>query len=185
MISSKISGVLFSVNPMTSADEIIVEAAEGYCDQIVSGKVTPEKITIQKKEENHSKSEVVPLELCKLLKETALKIESYFKYPVDVEWTWDGEKLWILQARPITKKGEIFESQGGNGRKDLYSNKNSKEVMGHAVTMMTWSAFNTIINKALKRRYKQKGIKYSKVHSTKVPKNCVTTLTFKSETTFL
>jgi phosphoenolpyruvate synthase/pyruvate phosphate dikinase len=38
MISSKISGVLFSVNPMTSADEIIVEAAEGYCDQIVSGK---------------------------------------------------------------------------------------------------------------------------------------------------
>lgn len=48
MISSKISGVLFSVNPMTSADEIIVEAAEGYCDQIVSGKVTPEKITIQK-----------------------------------------------------------------------------------------------------------------------------------------
>jgi phosphoenolpyruvate synthase/pyruvate phosphate dikinase len=163
MISSKISGVLFSVNPMTSADEIIVEAAEGYCDQIVSGKVTPEKITIQKKEENHSKSEVVPLELCKLLKETALKIESYFKYPVDVEWTWDGEKLWILQARPITKKGEIFESQGGNGRKDLYSNKNSKEVMGHAVTMMTWSAFNTIINKALKRRYKQKGIKYSKV----------------------
>jgi len=147
---------------MTSADEIIVEAAEGYCDQIVSGKVTPEKLTINKTNDIITKSETIPVELCKELKKAALKIETYFKFPVDIEWTWDGTTLWILQARPITKTGEI-SPRNSDGRTDLYSNKNSKEVMGHAVTMMTWSAFNTIINKALKRRYKQKGIKYSKV----------------------
>lgn len=36
------------------------------------------------------------------LAQVAKQIEAAFRHPVDLEWVWDAERLWILQARPIT-----------------------------------------------------------------------------------
>ena len=36
------------------------------------------------------------------LARTAKQIEAAMGHPVDLEWAWDTEQLWILQARPIT-----------------------------------------------------------------------------------
>lgn len=30
------------------------------------------------------------------------QIETAFRHPVDLEWVWDGEGFWVVQARPIT-----------------------------------------------------------------------------------
>ena len=32
----------------------------------------------------------------------AKQIETAFRHPVDLEWAWDTDRLWVLQARPIT-----------------------------------------------------------------------------------
>ncbi|MDO9557892.1 MAG: PEP/pyruvate-binding domain-containing protein [Coriobacteriia bacterium] len=32
----------------------------------------------------------------------ALQAEELFGVPVDIEWAYDGECVWLLQARPIT-----------------------------------------------------------------------------------
>ena len=37
-------------------------------------------------------------ELARLSKQ----IEAAFRHPVDLEWVWDVERLWVVQARPIT-----------------------------------------------------------------------------------
>ena len=81
----------------------------------------------------------------------------------DIEWSWDGNLLWILQARPITTNALPENNDSIINNKNIFSNKNSKEVMGHVLSTMTWSAFSLIINNALNFRYKSKGIYYSEV----------------------
>jgi pyruvate,water dikinase len=36
---------------------------------------------------------------------TTAKLEEYFGFPVDVEWTFKDNQLFILQSRPITTLG--------------------------------------------------------------------------------
>nr|MBA3753553.1 hypothetical protein [Nitrospira sp.] len=45
-----------------------------------------------------SLSEKQLFELARLAKQ----IEAAFRQPVDIEWVWDAERLWVVQARPIT-----------------------------------------------------------------------------------
>ena len=49
-------------------------------------------------EQQSSLSDEQLFELARLSK----LIEAAFQQPVDVEWVWDTERLWVLQARPIT-----------------------------------------------------------------------------------
>lgn len=49
-------------------------------------------------QEQSSLSDTQLFELARLSK----RIEMAFRHPVDLEWVWDAEKLWVVQARPIT-----------------------------------------------------------------------------------
>jgi len=130
MVNAKKSGVIFTVNPVNkNKNEMIIEAIFGLGEAIVSGMVTPDHYVIDKKKLNIIK-EVInekrisiirsggrnkkvilnkqkanektlnEKELHQLIKES-LKIEKYYKKPMDIEWAIDG-KVYILQARPIT-----------------------------------------------------------------------------------
>lgn len=91
MIHGETSGVAFSVHPVTgNRDEMVIESVKGLGEQLVSGKVTPVTAIIKK---SKARSE---------LEKLILKIEKHFGYPVDVEWTQKGKKVYILQSRPIT-----------------------------------------------------------------------------------
>ncbi|MBV7339465.1 PEP/pyruvate-binding domain-containing protein [Chloroflexi bacterium TSY] len=48
MIMSEISGVCFSVNPITGGDELLIEAVNGLGDELVSGLVTPDRYHIKR-----------------------------------------------------------------------------------------------------------------------------------------
>ena len=107
MVNSKKSGVAFTINPLTGIDkEFLIEIAEGLGENIVSGKVVPENYTYNWCEEKYeydisnkllNKDELE--ELCSKL----LEIQMFFGYPVDVEFAYESKKLYILQARAITK----------------------------------------------------------------------------------
>jgi pyruvate,water dikinase len=125
MIPSDVSGVAFSKNPVDSADEIVVEAAYGLGEAIVQGLVDPDRFVVDpsslkvteesigtKKERFNAKTNALEendqdkatlnhAELQMLSKEV-LKIEAFYKCPQDVEWAMFQNKLYILQARPIT-----------------------------------------------------------------------------------
>lgn len=130
MVSSDVSGVAFSVNPVTqNINEILINAVYGLGEAIVSGEVTPDQYLIHKtgrilsqtheaqlqglyrkngkvdwykipqKNQNKAKlSSKMILKLC----DTVAKIEKFYNFPVDVEFAIKNQKIYILQARPIT-----------------------------------------------------------------------------------
>jgi len=96
MLSPQYAGVLFTNNPVSSKEEFITEYVNGLGESLVSGEVTPKRIEWQNGELPDAPFDIK--ELTKL----ANKTERVFKCPQDIEWAWDGNKLWLTQARPIT-----------------------------------------------------------------------------------
>ncbi len=131
MIQSEVSGIAFSVHPVTrSNDTVIIEAAFGLGEAIVGGKITPDSYEVQKSNLQISSrtiqfqskqlalvgnstvwKDVDPLQsrgqklsdaiIIRLTKEI-IALEKTFGLPLDVEWAVENHKLYILQCRPIT-----------------------------------------------------------------------------------
>ncbi|MBT8212613.1 MAG: hypothetical protein KJN71_05670, partial [Acidimicrobiia bacterium] len=103
MVHPVASGVAFSRNPMTGLNEVVVEAVEGRGDRLVDDGVTPDRWThrwgswIEQPE-----SGVIDDATASRIVATTRQIAADYGRPVDLEWVWDGSKLWWVQLRPIT-----------------------------------------------------------------------------------
>lgn len=113
MVAADLSGVAFTVNPVTGADtEIVVEAARGLGDAVVSGHVTPQRYVYDWYRQRDRTAEaggprgdlLTPAEL-RAIGDQALRIQRHFGYPCDVEFAMRDGELFVLQARPITRIG--------------------------------------------------------------------------------
>jgi pyruvate,water dikinase len=130
MIFADVSGVVFSINPVTgNRDEIVINASYGLGEAVVSGIVTPdayyvdkttlsvrkelglkevkivcvgketrEKETTVQEQDRFCLSDEAIAELVRL----TLNIETYYSHPVDIEFAVKEQRVYILQARPIT-----------------------------------------------------------------------------------
>ena len=104
------SGVAFSRDPITQEnDAVVIEATAGSAAQVVSGRYTPEQYrAFVVKTENLSSVHLegegqIPAVLIKQVAYLTRQIEQYYHgIPQDIEWSYDGQTLWILQVRPIT-----------------------------------------------------------------------------------
>ena len=106
MVDSEISGVAFTVNPISGNDkEIVIEAAAGQGENLVSGKVKAQKYSYNWFDEKITDScgEILSDEQVKIIAEKALEIQMLFGYPCDIEFAFSCGQLYILQARAITK----------------------------------------------------------------------------------
>ena len=128
MVDSRISGVCFT-RTADHLNSMLIEACFGLGEALVSGTVTPDTFQINRdnfKIEkqvigyqknmltlNEKKYREVPLhkrnarkltdDEIKELVQISLKIEKKLNYKaVDIEWAFENDKLYILQARPIT-----------------------------------------------------------------------------------
>ncbi len=132
MIHSDVSGVGFSVNPISqNRDEMVVEAVRGLGEALVGGSVTPDTYIIAKgsleikgkhialQQQEIRRSPSSGTETVSLTGETAssqklsdaqikevgeqlAQIEKHYDQPIDIEWAFEDNQLFILQARPIT-----------------------------------------------------------------------------------
>jgi len=106
--------VAFSRDPINQHDNAVVSVA-GDATQIVSGRVTPEQYRVLRAQFISSKqpSWVLPegLELKStqrgdippaLIRVAFLARHLESQYGWDIEWSYDGSALWLLQSRPIT-----------------------------------------------------------------------------------
>jgi rifampicin phosphotransferase len=104
------AGVAFSVDPVTNDPAtIVVEAAWGVGQDIVSGIRTPDRYRIAIPPGGISAAVAEPssgwrvltaadvLQLGRLVR----RVERTLGMPADVEWAFDGDRFWIVQARPI------------------------------------------------------------------------------------
>lgn len=108
-ITGEHSGVNFSVDTMDMDDEVMnLNVVNGICDNFVSGKKSSAFYKVHKntgeilEERLPNGFSELSKENLKELQEVTLTIENIFKKPQDVEWTIRENKLYILQARPIT-----------------------------------------------------------------------------------
>jgi pyruvate,water dikinase len=111
MVDAEKSGVMFTVDPIRNRREcLIIEAAPGLGEGIVSGEVTPDHYVVSR-DGWEIVDEFIPSgrsmrvlddgEL-RQLRDLGLKLEQFFGSPQDVEWCVRSGDLRLLQSRPIT-----------------------------------------------------------------------------------
>ncbi|MFM2315416.1 MAG: hypothetical protein RLZZ04_4694, partial [Cyanobacteriota bacterium] len=148
-IEGEYSGVAFSRDPVNQLrDTVAVEALPGKATKIVSGKYTPQRyqvaipeaslttlqeaqggersITVITEEAKHPI--VIPQDIIESVALLAREMENLFEgIPQDIEWTYDGTKLWLLQVRPITTMEPIW------------TRRIAAEVIPGKIRPLTWS----------------------------------------------
>lgn len=134
MVHSVYSGVSFSKNPLTGLSEIIVEANLGLGDNI--HQITPLR-WVNKWGEWLEESSYKDISR-DLIKEVVFKtreIAKIYGSGVDIEWAFDGDKLYFLQVRKITAADVA-----------IYSNRISKEMLPGIIKPLVYSVNTTLIN---------------------------------------
>lgn len=107
MVDADKAGVLFTVDPVQRRrDRMIVEAALGLGEQVVSGEVTPDhyvldRAGVEKRSTLVAGGVLAPAELVALA-DLGRRLEQHFGGPQDVEWAIAGGDVYLLQSRPVT-----------------------------------------------------------------------------------
>jgi len=97
-IPTKISGVIFTANPITETqDKMIIEYTKGFGDKVVSGHILPEYLEVPKNLPGKKFSPFI-----KNLLKIGITLEKIFDFPQNIEWGFSGKKFYIFQSRPIT-----------------------------------------------------------------------------------
>ncbi len=132
MVESEVSGIAFSVHPVTQdRNQIIIEAGFGLGEAIVSGSITPDSFVIRKdtgaivdtqinaQEKGLFRAKGGGSEWRTIARRDGEKpaltekevnelahlvqgIEKHYGFPVDIEWARAKGRWFILQSRPIT-----------------------------------------------------------------------------------
>lgn len=134
LVAADTAAVVFSANPTTGApDEIVINANYGLGESVVSGVTTPDTWVLRKPGLSPSRLQLGHKEqmtvLCadgtrevpvlrtlrgracltdaqvRELAQLALRLEETMGWPVDIECAYKGEKLYLLQCRPVTTGG--------------------------------------------------------------------------------
>jgi pyruvate,water dikinase len=125
------SGVAFSRDPITQqGDAVVIEGLPGDATRVVSGRVTPDfyRVYLGETEAEIEGNGDLPPALIKEVATLARQLEDrYHGIPQDIEWSYDGQKLWLLQARPITTLQPIW------------TRKIAAEVIPGLIRPLTWS----------------------------------------------
>ncbi|MGY2003697.1 PEP/pyruvate-binding domain-containing protein [Blastococcus sp. SYSU DS1024] len=99
MVPARSAGVVFTVDPGGVAGRMRVEAVPELGESLVSVARTPDVWLLPR---NGAADGVAPAQVREAAA-LALEVErAEGGRPQDIEWAWDGERTWLVQARPIT-----------------------------------------------------------------------------------
>ncbi len=138
LIPADVAGVIFTSDPVTGDDNrIVIEACLGLGDALVSGKVTPDRVVLDKRGLNVLSQTVsahcIDKQTAQKLAKLAIKAESEFGCPQDIEWAIHQCNIFLLQSRPITT---ISKTKSWEDRQ-IWSSFAAKEVIPDVVTPAT------------------------------------------------
>ncbi len=131
MVQSKVSGICFTVHPVTKdRNQMVIEAGFGLGEAIVSGSITPDTYVVHKDDfsildinvseqtmaivrsgnknlhkklsaKAGGKQKLTGKQIIELAK-ICKNIEKHYKKPQDIEWAYAKGRFYITQSRPIT-----------------------------------------------------------------------------------
>lgn len=144
MLPARAAGVAFAADPVTAQRGVtLIQAVPGLADALVAGRAEGERWRLDRYGallEHHPLDPAAPLlaqpslaALASLVRQLSHRLGA----PQDVEWALDDqERLWLLQARPITGLHDRPDPDGAPG---LWDNSNLVESYGGVTTPLTFS----------------------------------------------
>jgi pyruvate,water dikinase len=131
MVDPVAAGVLFTRDPSGAAGTMVIEAAYGAGEVVVSGQVEPDTFTVRRDgprlltarigtkdvqlvrspdggrvrqpvADADSARAAIDFDTVVELARLGLRVEQHYGQPQDVEWAVADDKVWLVQSRPIT-----------------------------------------------------------------------------------
>lgn len=148
MVNSEKAGVMFTVDPSTGEEEMLIEGAWGLGEGVVSGTVTPDTCRYDKANDEVKSYRIntkktmftkdpetgatVQIEVPEDMKDKKVltdgdleqltqlgrRIQKHYGAPMDTEWGIENDKVYMLQARPITTLDNIDETKNAESLDD-------------------------------------------------------------------
>jgi len=152
MVESEKSGIMFTIDPVTNdKSKVVIEAIFGLGEMIVQGAVTPDHYEVNKKsgeiikknvhvqekvmQKKGLSNEIIALsprdggkvklsdgEITALAK-IGENLEKHYYFPQDSEWAIEGDRIFIVQTRPVTTTGNKAQGTG-------YTDNSKKVLLG-------------------------------------------------------
>jgi phosphoenolpyruvate synthase/pyruvate phosphate dikinase len=168
MVDAEAAGVLFTLNPVTGAmDELVIEAARGLGDQVVSARVTPDRYRLRRRaphelievEGRDTAALLEPARLAELAR-LGLASERLLGRAADIEWALARGRVFLLQARAVTAAGprlpEVhfgsrWNAEHCRGKLTIWANHNVRETMPYPHMPFSWSFWNYLVFPSMAR----------------------------------
>ncbi len=142
MVNAEISGVIFTANPSNGdRNEVVISAALGVGEGIVSGEVDCDEILVDLKT-NQIQKKIAGVQ-CVLSDQQVLnlvkisgQLADQRQEPLDIEWSMAHGQLYFLQARPVTSESVRLRH---DNEKKVYDNSNIQESFCGITLPLTFS----------------------------------------------
>jgi pyruvate,water dikinase len=148
MVPAQSAGVAFSFDPVSGRrDLIVIDAAPGLGEAVVSGSVDPQRIVYREaKGELHLESRsagavLLPSERERELVHQVDRMQWAFgdgQDAQDIEWAYDGRDLWFLQVRPATNVRPYLPAAISHLPRH-WSTANIKDAIPGVICTLSWS----------------------------------------------
>lgn len=175
MVDAETAGVAFSLDPTSGGEKVLVEAAFGLGETVVSGQGDVDRYTVNPKTcteieppsighklqkrivaaQGGLQNAEVPAEMRDTrvltpdqvgqVAEAVLALERHFRCPQDMEWAFAGGQLYILQSRPITTSARSFFTDILPGDDQIWTSGFLNERFPLPVSPLGWSIIQELL----------------------------------------
>jgi phosphoenolpyruvate synthase/pyruvate phosphate dikinase len=173
MVVPRVAGVMFTADPVSGHRRtIVVNAAYGLGEAVVSGLVNPDLYRIEKNGSGHKvhksisdkrlavtplpsggvgqqdvpeterEAQALPDEGIEELADLGRRIQDHFGAPQDIEWAWADGRVQVLQSRPITSLYPTPEAPADR-RLHVYFSFGHQQMMTDAMKPLGLSVLRT------------------------------------------
>lgn len=161
------AGVAFSADPRTGRrDRIVVNAAPGLGEALVSGHVNPAEIEVEVTDGGPAvvarrggfhglPTDAQVVALARLVLRVHWSLGDG-QDPRDVEWAYDGERFWLVQARPIARLPRVTPG-AVRSLPVIWSNANLKDAVAGVPSALGFSILQPILRAILYTHVEQVG----------------------------
>jgi pyruvate,water dikinase len=175
MVKAEVSGILFTADPLTGhRHTLAIDASFGLGEALVGGLVEPDAYRVDKQartvlerriadkgtaivpeeaggvshvqlgEEQRSKPVLTDTKILELA-DMACHVEEHYGAPQDIEWAIASDRIYILQARPITTLYPIDGLSSPDDSLRIYFSVGHQQMMTNAMSPLGMSCMRTII----------------------------------------
>lgn len=157
MVPAEHAGVTFTVDPGGAAGAARVETVAGLGESLVSGQETPDAAVLPRVGPRDGADAITSRAL-----DLSLEIEAREGAPQDVEWAWDGEQVWIVQARPITvagdDRGDGFDDDNATIEQLDLTTAGIGEMLPGVLSPLVWELSSFMVEEAFRRLLDDLGV---------------------------